>query len=608
MTIAERGDARDNITYKSDVGRYWYDAARPNRMTQVTLETAPGAQVALNGTRALSYAFDDTKPGAQVVGGTSVGNGNLLYTVSQDTPNNRHTVRAETYTSFNMPLQIVFGNFVTATTSTADRTLTFVYGPEHQRIRQTVALSGTGTSSYTSGTTWYLNGVDSLGLAYEKHVTTAGLTEHKHYVSAGSQVFALQVTRSGNLGTQTTSTTSYLHTDHLGSVAVITDASAAVAERLAYDPWGKRRFASGLRDNLDAITGQKTDRGYTLHEHLDEVGVVHMNARVYDPLIGRFMSADSVLPDPTNLKAFNRYSYVWNNPLALVDPTGHFVDAVSGATVGTESPGNGAGGGCLISMGCGWATVYIADSWDSASTGKDLPAAQGAEPGSESGNSPAESPGKAGAGDDSYQIASAAARFGAVQQGAQGATGGAVPPQQAIDRGQNPTHQLQQVIISEPRLNFPSLDAMRFGVPMFVPFIGWVMDYVVWSTGRIDNALNVNSAENGGASNAQPPKNPQPITNPPQEPPIPEGWTIAPNPKRPGGIIATPPGATPGSTDGEQIRVDPPGASPVSGLEDGYWRWNRPGAGWYDPGRGKFGGGQGQTHVPLPPGYNIPQP
>lgn len=65
MTIAERGDARDNITYKSDVGRYWYDAARPNRMTQVTLETAPGAQVALNGTRALSYAFDDTKPGAQ---------------------------------------------------------------------------------------------------------------------------------------------------------------------------------------------------------------------------------------------------------------------------------------------------------------------------------------------------------------------------------------------------------------------------------------------------------------------------------------------------------------------------------------------------------------
>lgn len=243
--------------------------------------------------------------------------------------------------------EVLFGD-----TPWADRTLTFVYGPEHQRIRQTVALSGTGTSSYTSGTTWYLNGVDSLGLAYEKHVTTAGLTEHKHYVSAGSQVFALQVTRSGNLGTQTTSTTSYLHTDHLGSVAVITDAAAAVAERLAYDPWGKRRFASGLRDNLDAITGQKTDRGYTLHEHLDEVGVVHMNARVYDPLIGRFMSADSVLPDPTNLKAFNRYSYVSNNPLGLVDSTGHLYEA---PTVNDEAGGDDEGPITLYrTYGCQW--------------------------------------------------------------------------------------------------------------------------------------------------------------------------------------------------------------------------------------------------------------
>jgi hypothetical protein len=46
----------------------------------------------------------------------------------------------------------------------------------------------------------------------------------------------------------------------------------------------------------------------------------------------------------------------------------------------------------------------------------------------------------------------------------------------------------------------------------------------------------------------------------------------------------------PGSTDGEHIRVDPPGSSPVPGLEDGYWRWNQPGAGWYNPGTGTFGG------------------
>ena len=163
-------DARGNISYKSDVGRYWYDSARPNRMTNVTLESDPTASIPLTGTRALSYVFDDTKAGAQNVNGTTVGNGNLEYTVSLDTPNNRHTLRSESYTSFNMPSQIVFGNFITSTSSTADRTLAFIYGPEHQRIKQTVTLTGNGTSSYFAGATWYLNGEDSLNLGYEKRI------------------------------------------------------------------------------------------------------------------------------------------------------------------------------------------------------------------------------------------------------------------------------------------------------------------------------------------------------------------------------------------------------------------------------------------------------
>jgi YD repeat-containing protein len=101
-------DARGNIVYKSDVGRYWYDSARPNRMTAVTLETATGAIQSVTGTRTLSYAFDDLKSGAQMVNGTQVGNGNLEYTVSHDTTNNVHTVRAESYTSFNLPNVITY--------------------------------------------------------------------------------------------------------------------------------------------------------------------------------------------------------------------------------------------------------------------------------------------------------------------------------------------------------------------------------------------------------------------------------------------------------------------------------------------------------------------
>ena len=100
-----------------------------------------------------------------------------------------------------------------------------------------------------------------------------------------------------------------------------------MVERLAYDPWGKRRFASGATtgnpDTLDAITGQTIDRGFTMHEHIDEMGIINMNGRIYDPLIGRFMSADPYIQAPSDLQSFNRYAYVRNNPLNLTDPSGY---------------------------------------------------------------------------------------------------------------------------------------------------------------------------------------------------------------------------------------------------------------------------------------------
>lgn len=47
-----------------------------------------------------------------------------------------------------------------------------------------------------------------------------------------------------------------------------------------------------------------------------------MNGRIYDPLVGRMLSADIVVQAPGDLQSFNRYSYVLNNPLRFVDPTG----------------------------------------------------------------------------------------------------------------------------------------------------------------------------------------------------------------------------------------------------------------------------------------------
>ena len=127
-----------------------------------------------------------------------------------------------------------------------------------------------------------------------------GTTEQRHYLTAGGQAFALFTSRSGTLNGLAPTTTSYFQHDQLGSIAAITDESGALTERLAYDPWGKRRNINatpGQSDTQDALVGIHTDRGYTEQEHLDEVGVIHMNGRVYDPLVGRFMSADPHLVD-----------------------------------------------------------------------------------------------------------------------------------------------------------------------------------------------------------------------------------------------------------------------------------------------------------------------
>src|SRR5882757_3641528 len=93
-----------------------------------------------------------------------------------------------------------------------------------------------------------------------------------------------------NVAAQTVSTR-YFHTDHLGSIAVITDENGVVVERLSYDAWGKRRFPNGADDPTGSITSQST-RGFTGEEELSAAGLVHLGGRVYDPLLAHMTSAD----------------------------------------------------------------------------------------------------------------------------------------------------------------------------------------------------------------------------------------------------------------------------------------------------------------------------
>ena len=123
----------------------------------------------------------------------------------------------------------------------------------------------------------------------------------------------------------------FLHKDYLGSILAISDEEGNKLEQRHYDAWGnlthlqigKGEVLTGVE--LEKALGQMLiDRGYTSHEHLWEVGIIHMNGRLYDPLLRRFLNADENIQDPHNTQNYNKYGYVFNNPLMYNDPSGEF--------------------------------------------------------------------------------------------------------------------------------------------------------------------------------------------------------------------------------------------------------------------------------------------
>ena len=86
--------------------------------------------------------------------------------------------------------------------------------------------------------------------------------------------------------------------------------------------------------NGNKLTSLLLDRGYTGHEHLSSVGLIHMNGRLYDPALHRFLMPDNYIQDPFNTQNFNRYGYCLNNPLVYVDENGEFWHLIIGAVVG----------------------------------------------------------------------------------------------------------------------------------------------------------------------------------------------------------------------------------------------------------------------------------
>ncbi len=265
-TVSLTFDELGNIKSKSDVGTYAYDRARPMAVAAIT-----------GGPRPNEYSYDN--------------NGNRVASRNEIV---RYNHRAQ-------PLEL--------TSLRNGSVSTFRYDPAGDRYAQTT----TRTNGETR-TRLYLGGLYELEAIFGDNP----VIKETHYVRAGGQLVALHHRTNGESGTN-----QCVLTDHLGSIERLTDDWGQVAEYYNYDAWGRRRDHASWQP-VAGLAGLSTPRGFTGHEHLDEFELVHMNARLYDPVTGRFCSADSMVQGAGTADGLNPYTYGLNRPLSGVDPDGHF--------------------------------------------------------------------------------------------------------------------------------------------------------------------------------------------------------------------------------------------------------------------------------------------
>ena len=232
---------------------------------------------------------------------TGVGNYDYLtgkINAVKDITNNPGSISGTTqeieYTSFNKVSSITEG----------DNNLEITYGPDQQRIKTVLKAGG-----ITIKTKYY-------SYNYEKETTSAG-TRHLYYISSPFGLVALYINQgeSENLY--------FVETDHLGSIIALINPDGTVDsdKKFSYDAWGRRRNPTDWSYNNVPQTFF-IDRGFTGHEHYDKFNLIDMNGRVYDPILGRFLSPDPIIQSPDFTQSFNSYSYCLNNPLNYSDPSG----------------------------------------------------------------------------------------------------------------------------------------------------------------------------------------------------------------------------------------------------------------------------------------------
>ena len=247
-----------------------------------------------------SYRYGENNAGPHAV--TQAGTRNYTYDVNGNMVSGDG--RTLTWSSFNKPTRMERNG----------RFAEFKYGPNHSRYQK---------MNHQGDVTLYVGGL------YER-VAKPSETIQKHYIMAAGQLVAEHIVSTQN-GTQTR----YMHKDSLGSIDTITDNMAEVVDRRSYDAWGKLRdfdWKAGETITKPSYETELpfTNKAFTGHEQIQEVDLIHMNGRVYDATLGRFLSADPHIQAGSLSQSYNRYTYVMNNPLKFTDPSGYFFAAVLG--------------------------------------------------------------------------------------------------------------------------------------------------------------------------------------------------------------------------------------------------------------------------------------
>ena len=201
-----------------------------------------------------------------------------------------------TYTSYEQPLVITESPYQA----------TFLYDHEGQRAKMEVKQSGS-----TILTRWY------AGSRYIKE--TEGATTKQYTWIGGDAYTAPCVAVKTNSGAQVYY---YLLRDYLGNITHQLDMSNNVVAEYNFDAWGRRRDKDTWSYTLSGEPDLLAGRGFTSHEWLPWFNLYNMNGRLYDPVVGRFLSPDNYVQMADFTQSFNRYSYCLNNPLKYYDPTG----------------------------------------------------------------------------------------------------------------------------------------------------------------------------------------------------------------------------------------------------------------------------------------------